>query len=156
MRVGLDGPVNVFRFEVGAAEDALLAHPWVATAEINKSLPGQVTIRYEERKPEGVVVLGALYLVDGTGEPFAQPTPAEAAGLPEVELYDRRTDPGESKNLAAQRPDIVNRQLAEIRQWIQAQQQIARHLGAAGKSTLDSKTLDRLRSLGYIGGAPKQ
>lgn len=81
---------------------------------------------------------------------------AEAAGLPEVELYDRRTDPGESKNLAAQRPDIVNRQLAEIRQWIQAQQQIARHLGAAGKSTLDSKTLDRLRSLGYIGGAPKQ
>lgn len=90
-RVGLESPVNVFRFEVGTAEDALLAHPWVATAEIEKSLPGQVTIRYEERRPEGVVVLGALYLVDGTGEPFAQPTPTEAAGLPIITGLDRTT-----------------------------------------------------------------
>lgn len=88
-RAGLEAPVNVFRYEVAAAEEGLLAHPWVATVDIEKALPGQVTIRYEERKPEGVVVLGALYLVDGTGEPFAQPTPAEAAGLPLITGLDR-------------------------------------------------------------------
>ena len=72
--------------------------------------------------------------------------------MPEVELYDRRADPAEAKNLATQRPDVVKRQLAEIQQWIEAQKQIRQHLGAAGKSTMDPQTLERLRSLGYIGG----
>ena len=77
---------------------------------------------------------------------------AKQAGLPEVELYDRRADPAETKDLAAQRPDVVRRQLVEIQQWIEAQKQIRRHLGAAGQSTMDPQTLERLRSLGYIGG----
>jgi choline-sulfatase len=81
---------------------------------------------------------------------------AKQAGLPEVELYDRRADPAEAKDLATQRPDVVRHQLGEIQQWIEAQKQIREHLGSAGKSTMDLQTLRRLRSLGYIGGKASQ
>jgi arylsulfatase A-like enzyme len=80
----------------------------------------------------------------------------EKAGLPEIELYDRRADRADVKNVAAQHPETVKRHLTEIRQWIDAQKQIRQHLGAAGKSTLDPQTLERLRSLGYIGGQAKE
>jgi hypothetical protein len=76
--------------------------------------------------------------------------------LPEVELYDRRADPAEAKDLATQRPDVVRHQLGEIQQWIEAQKQIRQHLGSPGKSTMDLQTLRRLRSLGYIGGKASQ
>lgn len=136
-RAGLEGPVNVFRYETSAGEVSLLAHPWVATASVEKSLPGQVRIRFEERKPEGVVVLGSLYLVDGTGEPFAQPTPAEAAGLPLVTGLDRgiyETDP-------AQAHIRISEALAVARLY--ANSPIARrrplsnvHLGEGGRTEL--------------------
>jgi arylsulfatase A-like enzyme len=77
---------------------------------------------------------------------------AREAGLPEVELYDRRSDRAEAKNVAAANPEIVQRQLAEVRQWIEAQKQIRPHLGGVGKSVMDPAALERLRSLGYIGG----
>lgn len=76
----------------------------------------------------------------------------QQSGLPEVELYDRRADPAEKKNIAAQQPELVKKQLAEVRQWIDAQKQVSRLLGGAGKSTMDAQTLERLRTLGYIGG----
>lgn len=88
-RAGLDQRTNMFRFDPIAAAEQIEAHPWVARAAVQTALPGSVTIEFEERHPEGVVVLGALYLVDGTGEPFVKPTPAEAAGLPLVTGLDR-------------------------------------------------------------------
>ncbi|MCC6538399.1 MAG: sulfatase [Bryobacterales bacterium] len=77
---------------------------------------------------------------------------ARAAGLPDVELYDRQADPGERTNVAAQHSETVTRFEAEVRQWVDAQRQIRSHLGAAGKRPLDKQTLERLRSLGYLGG----
>jgi hypothetical protein len=73
------------------------------------------------------------------------------SSLPAVELYDRRADPSEAKNLVAQRPEVVKKQLGEIQQWIEAQKQIRQHLGNAGQTTMDPQTLERLKSLGYIG-----
>jgi arylsulfatase A-like enzyme len=81
---------------------------------------------------------------------------AQKSGLPEVELYDRRADRAEVKNVASQQPDVVRRQLAEVQQWIEAQKQIRPHLGSSGKVSMDPKALERLRSLGYIGGKTAQ
>jgi len=77
---------------------------------------------------------------------------AEKAGLNRVELYDRRADRRETKNLAAQHPEVVARLMADVTQWIEGQKQVRKLLGPGGKAALDVQTLERLRSLGYLGG----
>jgi arylsulfatase A-like enzyme len=73
-------------------------------------------------------------------------------GLTRVELYDRRTDRAETKNVAAEHPDDVERLMTELGKWLDAQKQLRAMLGKGARSTLDQQTLDQLRSLGYIGG----
>ncbi|MFN7995028.1 MAG: sulfatase [Bryobacteraceae bacterium] len=75
-------------------------------------------------------------------------------GLPRVELYDRATDRTETKNVAADHSQQVERMMAELGKWVDAQKQIRAVLGKGARSTLDQQTLEQLRSLGYIGGKP--
>ena len=71
--------------------------------------------------------------------------------MPEIELYDRRTDRAETRDMAAQHPKVVQRLKAEMDQWIEAQQQVRKLAGAKGHTSLSSEAIARLRSLGYIG-----
>lgn len=73
-------------------------------------------------------------------------------GLNKVELYDRRNDRAEKTTIAAQHPQEVRRMMTEIGKWLQAEKQIRSFLGSGSKATMDAKTLEQLRSLGYIGG----
>jgi len=77
---------------------------------------------------------------------------ASEAGVNKLELYDRRTDREEQKNLAAQNPQEVDRLLALTSKWMDAQKQIRGLLGQGAKATINRQTLQQLRSLGYIGG----
>lgn len=76
------------------------------------------------------------------------------AGLNKVELYDRRSDRRDTKNVSAQNPPDVDRMMTEIGKWMTAQQRIRSILGHGAKATMDQQTLDQLRSLGYLGGRP--
>jgi hypothetical protein len=80
---------------------------------------------------------------------------AAAARVKEVELFDRAKDPAEKNDLASRSPEEVKRLMAEIRQWLDAQNEVRKLLGAGGKSKLDPQAIERLRSLGYIGGKTK-
>ena len=73
-------------------------------------------------------------------------------GLSRVELYDRRSDRTETKNVAGAHPEDVERMMAELGKWVDAQKQLRAVLGKGAPSTLDRQTLEQLRSLGYIGG----
>jgi hypothetical protein len=86
---GLDGPVNLFRYDALAAEEALGTHPWVANARVEKRMPDRVEIHLTERLPAAVVALGSLYVVDADGQPFIRATPEQAQGLPLVTGLDR-------------------------------------------------------------------
>ena len=44
--------------------------------------------------------------------------------------------------------------MAELGKWIDAQKQIRGVLGKGARSNVDERTLEELRSLGYIGGKP--
>lgn len=87
--MGLLEPTNVFQFDAGAARDALLSHPWVATATVERVLPDRVIARVEERDPAGAVVLDQPYLVDATGRPFVQAPANAVAGLTLITGLDR-------------------------------------------------------------------
>lgn len=77
---------------------------------------------------------------------------AGRAGLKEVELYDRRADLSEHDDVAARHPELSRKFKAEILRWIDTQQQFRKQLGPSGRTRIDTETLKRLRSLGYLGG----
>src|SRR5580704_19733323 len=76
----------------------------------------------------------------------------KSVGLKKVELYDRRLDRGETREVAAAHPQEVDRMVTRIGAWLDAQEQIRTALGRGAKATFDKETMDRLRSLGYLGG----
>jgi len=78
---------------------------------------------------------------------------AKQVGLNKVELYDRRTDRGETKNIAAAHPQEVDRMMTEVGQWMEAEKLIRSSLIQGPNATIDAKTMQRLRSLGYVGGS---
>ena len=77
---------------------------------------------------------------------------AAKAGIKKVELYDRTKDPTEQHDLSAQHPEDVEKKIATLIQWIDAQNRLRQVIGHTGTSQLDQRTLERLRSLGYLGG----
>jgi len=77
---------------------------------------------------------------------------AKEVGMNKVELYDRRIDRVDATNVAVQNPQQVDRMMAEIGKWMEAQKQIKSFLGQGAKANVDAQTLEQLRSLGYLGG----
>jgi arylsulfatase A-like enzyme len=75
------------------------------------------------------------------------------AGLKKVELYDRTIDRTEQHDIAVKNPAEVEAKMTALRQWVDGQNKLRQVIGHAGTTQLDQKTLDRLRSLGYLGGA---
>lgn len=74
------------------------------------------------------------------------PDPPE--GVPEFELYDRRTDPLSLTDVALEHPDVVaelSGTLASWRSWVET-----RKIEGAGAEELPAAELERLRSLGYL------
>ena len=59
-------------------------HPWILSARVRRELPSTLVIEVTERRAVASALLGALYLVDGTGHPFKRATFAEADGLPVI------------------------------------------------------------------------
>ena len=59
-------------------------HPWILSARVRRELPSTLVIEVTERQAVASALLGALYLVDGTGHPFKRATFAEADGLPVI------------------------------------------------------------------------
>ncbi len=83
---------NLFRLDASAAEKALLTHPWVLRASVDRDLPDALAIMVTEQTPVAVVSLGPLYLVSAEGRPFKKLQAGDAFDLPlitgiERELY---------------------------------------------------------------------
>jgi hypothetical protein len=77
---------------------------------------------------------------------------SERAHLNQVELYDRRSDRADRSDVAAQHPDVTNRMKIEVLKWIEQERAVKARIGQSGTKPLDNGTLQRLRSLGYLGG----
>jgi len=73
-----------------------------------------------------------------------------AAGQPEYELYEKRGDPLDRKDVASAHPDLVARLARQLEQW--HAKAVAQRLPPDTESTegLSAQELERLRSLGYV------
>jgi cell division protein FtsQ len=65
---GIDLGQNVFAQSPEAVRARLLAHPWVAAAEVTRRLPGQFTIALREREPAALLLVEACSSRDGQSE----------------------------------------------------------------------------------------
>lgn len=71
-------------------------------------------------------------------------------GRPEYELFDHQRDPLDSADLAAQRPEVVQRLGRELEAWRRAMATSRLAPDAEAGRSLSKEDLERLRALGYV------
>jgi cell division protein FtsQ len=94
---GLQIGKNVFEVSPEQARAGLLAHPWVAEAEVSRRLPGSYRVHVREQKPAALLLLEALYLVSEEGnvfKPLEAGDPIDLPVLTGVEPEQFRADLG--------------------------------------------------------------
>jgi hypothetical protein len=112
-----------------------------------------VSSRFAAPRPEGLVPENSTdsFAIINANWKFIYRNKAAKTGIKKIELYDRTSDRAEAHDVAAQHPDQVEAMMAALTQWIDAQNKVRDIIGHSGKSALDQQTLERLRSLGYLG-----
>jgi cell division protein FtsQ len=83
-RSGLSLGENLFHADLARASKAIEAHPWVASARLERRLPSRVIASVVEYRAVLLVQLGALYLLDDQGQLFMRKAPDDGIDLPVV------------------------------------------------------------------------
>lgn len=83
-QAGIREGVNVLAVNLAAARKRLLAHPWIAQAELRRELPDALMIAVREHVPLARVVLGETFLMNDRGELFKEFEESDPPGLPAV------------------------------------------------------------------------
>ena len=73
---------NFVSMNLKAIQKKLLAHPWIAKAEIVRTPSGVISIRIKEELPLAVIDFGKPFLINTEGVVFKEASDTEAAGLP--------------------------------------------------------------------------
>ncbi|MFZ2634686.1 MAG: FtsQ-type POTRA domain-containing protein [Desulfosalsimonadaceae bacterium] len=79
---------NFVSMNLKTIQKRLLAHPWVAKAEIARTPSGAISIRIQEQKPLAVVDFGKRFLINTDGVIFKEATDAEGIGMPVMSGID--------------------------------------------------------------------
>ena len=75
---------NVFEVSAEQATAKLLAEPWIASASVQRRLPGTYRIQIKERRAIALLVAGELYLIGEDGTAFKQVGAGDPADLPVI------------------------------------------------------------------------
>jgi cell division protein FtsQ len=76
--------VNIFSVNLSIVEKRLLAHPWIAEADISRELPSGINIRIKEHNAVAVVDLGRRFLINNKGKLFKEFTTGDPGVLPVI------------------------------------------------------------------------
>lgn len=83
-QAGVRPGINVLSVNLAAARKRLLAHPWIAEAEIQREIPSILRIRIREQVGAAVVEVGRKFLLNPEGEIFKEWESSDPASLPAV------------------------------------------------------------------------
>lgn len=87
---GVSLGTNVFELSPEDVRARLERHPWIASAQVERRLPGTFRLTIVERTPSLVLALGpSLYLVDESGSVFKEVAPGDPVDLPIVSGIER-------------------------------------------------------------------
>jgi hypothetical protein len=65
-------------------------------------------------------------------------------------LFDRKNDPLDQKDVAAEHPEIVERLKKELQAWRKQAESMRLKPDSQLSATLSAEELERLRALGYV------
>jgi len=74
--------VNLVSLNLKMIRKRLLAHPWIAEADIRRTCPGSIAIRIREQEPMAVLDFGKQFLINRSGVIFKEAQAAEMIGMP--------------------------------------------------------------------------
>ena len=80
----IDAGINIFSINLSATRKRLLAHPWIADAEVRRELPDKINIRIKEHKPLAIIDLGRKFLINNHGEIFKELAASDPDNLPVI------------------------------------------------------------------------
>jgi len=75
---------NTLAVNLALARKRLLAHSWIADAQVSREMPHTIAIRIREHRPLAVVNLGKQFLLNEQGEIFKERQPSDPGDLPLV------------------------------------------------------------------------
>jgi cell division protein FtsQ len=96
-QAGVYTGINILAANLALARKRLLAHPWIAEAEVSREIPSGLTIKIKEHTALAMVDFGQKYLINMHGEIFKAWDPSDPKNLPVVSglnisdltVYDR-------------------------------------------------------------------
>ncbi len=80
---------NAFETSPEQAAERLRDHPWIASAHVERRLPGSFVVQLRERRAVAVLALGALYLVGEDGAVFKRVAVGDPVDLPVITGVER-------------------------------------------------------------------
>jgi cell division protein FtsQ len=80
----LESGQNILAVNLRETRARLLAHPWIAEAQVRRKIPDRIEIRIEEHRAAALVDVGRRYLIDNRGVVFKAASSKEAMSLPEI------------------------------------------------------------------------
>ncbi len=75
---------NVLAINLSLVRKRLLAHPWIAEAEVNREIPTGLNIRIKEHSPLAVVDVGQKFLINHRGKIFKAWDASDPVDLPVI------------------------------------------------------------------------
>jgi len=79
---------NILSVNLSLVRKRLLAHPWIAEAEVSREIPSRLIIRVKEHSALAVVDLGQKFLINQQGRIFKAWDPADRINLPVISGLD--------------------------------------------------------------------
>jgi cell division protein FtsQ len=86
---GLTPGTNIFAVSTAEAARRIMEHPWIASAEVHRRLPSQISITVVERRAVAILSVGTMYLIDDQGSVFTRVGPGDPVDLPMITGVDR-------------------------------------------------------------------
>ena len=78
----LNKGINILSVNLSIARKRLLAHSWIAEAEVSRELPSSINIRIKEQKPFAILDLGRKFIINANGEIFKEMDASDPVNLP--------------------------------------------------------------------------
>jgi cell division protein FtsQ len=75
---------NILSVNLSLVRKRLLAHPWIAEAEISREIPSRLSIRVKEHSALAMVDFGQKFLLNHQGQIFKAWDPADRLNLPVI------------------------------------------------------------------------
>ena len=79
---------NILGVNLSLVRKRLLAHPWIAEAEVRREIPSRLIIRIKEQNALALIDVGQKFLINRQGQIFKAWDPTDPADLPVVSGLD--------------------------------------------------------------------